>query len=211
MAERLSVISDAQESIAQERWNMKRTSRRFNCRLACVLTGAILCMGCSSEKPSAKDRFIPPAELARTALEAVLVDWQAGHEPRSIDGLAVGVHLVDKQRKKKQTLAEFEILGEAPCEAARCFAVRVKLQNPDVEEKVRFLIVGIDPLWVFRQEDYENLSQWACGNLEEESQPPSAEDVRPESISTEPENPDSATTNGNSVGEADASDSRKAE
>ncbi|HEY2252527.1 MAG TPA: hypothetical protein VGH74_15745, partial [Planctomycetaceae bacterium] len=92
--------------------------------------------------------------------------------PGPIDRLAVGVQVVDKQRKKGQSLAGYEILGEAPGEAGRCFAVRVKLDGPAAEENVRFVVIGIDPLWVFRQEDYESVSQWACGKPEEE--PPKA-------------------------------------
>lgn len=147
---------------------MKHTHRLFHCRIGLILIVAVFCLGCSRESKTAGDRYVPATELARHALEAVLVDWREGLEPGPIDRLAVGVRVVDKQRKRGQTLDEFEILGEAPTEAARCFAVRVKLSGPAAEEKVRFIIIGIDPLWVFRQEDYESLSQWSCGKQEEE-------------------------------------------
>lgn len=140
-----------------------------------ILISTALCLGCSPEPPSAKDRYVPAVELARQALQEVLIDWREGLAPGSIKRLAVGVEVVDKQRKKGQTLDEFEILGEAPGEGLRCFAVRVKLSGPAVEEKVRYVVIGIDPLWVFRLEDYEALNQWSCGKLEEEpAQPPAA-------------------------------------
>ena len=155
---------------------MKLYGHLLICRGGLMLIGAALCLGCSSESQQAKkDRYVPATELARNALEAVLVDWQAGLEPGSIDRLAVGVRVVDKQRKKGQSLDEFEILGEAPGDAGRCFAVRVKLKKPELEEKVRFVIIGIDPLWVFRQEDFESLSQWSCGKQEEEPANPPGE------------------------------------
>lgn len=147
---------------------MKHINRAFLYCIGLFSIVAAFCIGCSRESKTAGDRYVPATELARHALEAVLVDWREGLEPGPIDRLAVGVRVVDKQRRKGQTLDEFEILGEAPTEAARCFAVRVKLSGPEADEKVRFIIIGIDPLWVFRQEDYESLAQWSCGKQEEE-------------------------------------------
>ncbi|MBI3865550.1 MAG: hypothetical protein HY290_27065 [Planctomycetia bacterium] len=150
------------------------------CRAACILFCAAICAGCSAEQnKAAKDRYVPPADLARRAVEEVLVDWREGRLPAPINRMAVGIQVVDKQRNKGQTLADFEILGEAPSEAARCFAVRIRLKGPDTEEKVRFVVIGIDPLWVFRQEDYELISQWACGKPEEEAAGAVAENPPP--------------------------------
>ena len=42
----------------------------------------------------------------------------------------------------------------------RAFAVRLSLENPPEVQVVRYLVVGNDPLWVFRQEDYEMISHW---------------------------------------------------
>jgi len=146
-------------------------------RVGLILMGAVVCLGCSAE-PNTTDRFVPNADLARQAVEQVLVDWQAGRAPSPIDRLDVGIQVVDKQRKKGQSLEEYEILGEAPSEAARCFAVRVRLSGPDAEEKVRFVVIGIDPLWVFRQEDYESVGQWVCGKPEDdEAKPPDSENA----------------------------------
>jgi hypothetical protein len=154
---------------------MKFTCCRLSiCRVGLVMIGAAVCLGCSGESQKTKDRYVPPTELARDALEAVLADWQTGREPGPIDRLAVGVRVVDKQRKKGQSLDEYQILGEAPGETGRCFAVRVKLKGPEAEQKVRFVIIGIDPLWVFRQEDFELLTQWACTKEEEPATPPAA-------------------------------------
>jgi hypothetical protein len=35
--------------------------------------------------------------------------------------------------------------------------VRLHLDNPAAEERAKFVVFGIDPLWVYRQEDYEML------------------------------------------------------
>jgi hypothetical protein len=57
----------------------------------------------------------------------------------------------------------YTILGEAPGDAPRCFAVRLHLEEPQEEQRVRFVLIGLDPLWVFRHEDYEMLAHWECG------------------------------------------------
>lgn len=126
-------------------------------RLAAVV--ALTASNCGRD-PEKADRFVPAPELARSALEAVLVDWKAGRPPLSIERLPVKVHVVDQFRKANQELEEFEILGEVPGAAGRCFAVRLKLSQPEADDKVRYIVIGIDPLWVFRQEDFDLMNHW---------------------------------------------------
>ncbi len=123
----------------------------------CVVI-AVICCGCNRE-PDA-NRFIPASDLARAAVEAVLVDWQAGLPRGQIDRLKVKVEPIDNQRKKGQTLAGFEILGEVTQPGVRCFAVRLEFQNATETSKVRYVVLGIDPLFVYRQEDFELLNHW---------------------------------------------------
>jgi hypothetical protein len=126
---------------------------------AVCLAATVLGGGCGRDEARAR-KYVPPSATARAALESVLEDWQGGRAPGRIDRLNVGVEVVDRQRKEGQALADFEILGEVPGEGVRCFAVRLKFLHPDAELKSRFVVVGIDPLWVFRQEDYDLLTQW---------------------------------------------------
>lgn len=114
--------------------------------------------GCA--QPASQDRFIPAPELARAAVAAVLDDWKEGRASETIDRLSVGIQVIDTHRKQGQRLDDFEILGETPGEAPRCFAVRLKLSQPEAEETVRYAVVGIDPLLVFRHEDLEMLNHW---------------------------------------------------
>jgi len=128
-------------------------------RTAPYLAAAAIVCGCARE-PQTDDRFIPSPNLARAALEAALVDWSEGLPAGQIDRLAVTVRVIDSQRKKGQTLDAFEILGESPGLAGRCFAVHLTLSEPAGDERARYLVIGIDPLLVFRHEDYEMLSHW---------------------------------------------------
>jgi hypothetical protein len=162
------------------------------CRLIVCLVSAGF-SACARQEEA--QRYAPPPELARAAVEAVLVDWQAGRPPAQIDRLPVTVQVVDQQRNKGQVLEEFEILGEAPGNAPRCFAVRLKLRSPEAEATVRYVVVGINPLWVFRQEDFDMLSHWdhAMPGDGKSDVPPensgNPASVADEDVSSDPQNP----------------------
>lgn len=118
----------------------------------------------------ARARFKPSEEMARNALAAALRSWQKREKSGKIPGLEnPSIVFVDNCRLQEQILERFTILGEAPGDGPRCFAVRVNLSNPEEEQRLRFVIYGIDPLWVYRYEDYEMIMHWECGREERES------------------------------------------
>ena len=86
--------------------------------------------------------------------------WKKGEPVGAVAHTKPVVHVIDSQRKPGRVLRNYEILGEVPGNAPRCFAVKVELAGVDVPERLRFVVVGIEPLWVFRQEDYDMLSHW---------------------------------------------------
>lgn len=126
---------------------------------------ALLAGGCGGNPSNA--RYTPPVEAARQALEAALHSWQKDLPPGKLEGSSPAVILVDNCRVPGQTLQGFTILGETPGEGPRCFAARLRLENPTEERRVRFVVFGIDPLWVFRYEDYEMMIHWECGGNED--------------------------------------------
>jgi hypothetical protein len=125
-----------------------------------------LSIGCGAGKDSA--RYTPPEQSARDALEAVLRSWQSGEPAGMIETARPRVGVVDTHRRPGQRLARYEILGEVSAEGQRTFVVRLALEDPREEQKARYLVVGIDPLWVFRQEDYDMLIHWDCARPDEE-------------------------------------------
>ncbi len=115
--------------------------------------------GCQSR--SDPQRYVPKVETARQAIEAALTARQNRQTTSPVSGTNPVVHLIDSSRPKpNQTLAGFEILGEVAGVVPRCFAVQLRLRNPDAEVRERYIVVGIDPLWVYRHEDYEMLTHW---------------------------------------------------
>lgn len=123
-----------------------------------VLGTALWISGCHKPPPSAK--YVPSPELAQRAVDVMLKSWQAGDPPGEIANSIPAVHITDAHRKPGQKLVEYQILGEVPGDAGRCFAVKAKFSNPAAEERIRFVVIGIEPLWVFRHEDFELLMHW---------------------------------------------------
>jgi hypothetical protein len=136
-----------------------RPLRMIGSRAVLAALVGLACGSCGREAANL-DRFVPAPGLARTALEAVLIDWKEGRPAAPIERLAVTVNVVDQHRRPGQVLIDFEILGETPSSSGRCLIVRLKYGQPEGEETIRYVVVGIDPLWVFRQEDLDLMNHW---------------------------------------------------
>jgi hypothetical protein len=104
--------------------------------------------------------YTPSVSTAQAALKQGLDAWQAGKPSGEIPETQPAIQVVDAGRKPGQTLVGYRILGETRGQSGRTFAVTLKLANPNEELKTQYIVVGIDPLWVFRQADYELLSHW---------------------------------------------------
>jgi hypothetical protein len=123
-----------------------------------AMLAAISLSGCRRAKTA--ESYVPNASLARQALSSALAAWQQGKGTElSLDDKTV-VQVVDQHRRPEQRLSEFTILGEVSGDGGRWFEVELKLDNPAQTEQVRYVVIGIDPLWVFRQPDYEMLGHW---------------------------------------------------
>jgi hypothetical protein len=106
------------------------------------------------------ERFTPPDAVARASLAAALEGWKAGRAPGTIEDVSPQVQVVDTERQPGQTLLDYQVLSEAASTSGRAYVVRLKLNDPTSEERVRFIVVGIDPIWVFRKGDFDRLAHW---------------------------------------------------
>lgn len=138
---------------------------RERTRLATILIVCLLTVAGCRGRTNAD--YVPPPDSARRALVLVLDSWNRGEPPGPI-GAAPTVEVGDAHRKLGQKLVSYEVLGELPSSDGRRFAVRLKLDNPAAEETVNYLVIGIDPLWVFRDEDFTMATHW------EHNMPPDA-------------------------------------
>lgn len=125
-------------------------------RLLSSLICWIAFFGCARQGMKTED-FTPPSDKARKALEAALNHWQSGKQPGTVPGTTPTVEVVDSKWKGGQKLKNYEILGEEPGTEPRFFKVRLTPgQGPPQE--VRYVVFGIEPLHVYREEDYKSLS-----------------------------------------------------
>jgi hypothetical protein len=113
-----------------------------------------LLAGCSS--PSKED-YIPSQDVGKQAIETALTAWQVGKPMERIenpDGIAVQPQ--DTEWKNGKKLAGFSIGEELPStDGPKQFAVRLTFQGSATPVDTVYFVVGRDPLWVFRDRDYQ--------------------------------------------------------
>lgn len=127
------------------------------------------CVGCS-RSPTAEE-FVPAEDAARAALDSALGAWARGEAGSPVPGTHPPVQVADGLRTKGRTLMKYEILGPVPADAPRCFAVRLTLGNPTQEVTERYVVLGLDPLWVWRHDDYVMLTHWDHTMMDKEKKP----------------------------------------
>lgn len=128
-------------------------------RLVSLLVLA-LSVGCEQTAGTGQERYVPPEATARATIHQALQAWQRGEPSGELKGTKPLIFVTDSHRKIGQTLEHFEILGQVTGATPRCYLVKAKFSNPDADEKFRYAVVGIDPLWVYRHEDLEMLLHW---------------------------------------------------
>ncbi len=134
------------------------TCRIALCTRLIVVFAILLLSGCQEARTNSD--FIPSSSTSRDALKIALDAWKSGKPGGPVPDTSPVVHVTDSSRVSGQTLDEYQILGEVPGNAPRCIAVKLKLSNPTEEKRERYVIVGIDPLWIFRHDDYDLLLHW---------------------------------------------------
>ena len=103
--------------------------------------------------------FIPKETESRQALTTALTAWKKGEKWEKIPAGEVTVEALDNKWRAGQQLADFQILEADRASAGpQWFTVKLVMKKPAGELKVRYVVVGIDPLWVYREEDYKKSS-----------------------------------------------------
>jgi hypothetical protein len=134
----------------------RRSAFDYFGRRPTLIFALLLCVsGCTGSQRD--EDFIPDEDKARRALETYFASWQR-QEPAA--NTSKGVACCDTLRTGGRALENYAILGLIPSEAPRCFAVRLSLANPSEEIRERYVVLGLDPLWVMRYPDYEVVMHW---------------------------------------------------
>jgi hypothetical protein len=148
-------------------------------RAICVLVMTLL--GCSRGD---HQRYVPASALAREALTASLESWAAGEQTPRLASGQPGLQFADSLRARRN-LERFEIVGELPIQDGRRFEVQLHLRNPAGSEKAEYIVLGIDPLWIIRQEDYNMITHWDHPMPQERAPSPIAAPPDPEGATTD--------------------------
>ncbi len=119
--------------------------------LACLL---LLATGCG-RAPSEKD-YLPAEQKARAALDSALAAWQNGQPAGKMAAASGTVEVADPEWKAGQKLLGYEILNAETGNGPPRFAVKLRMAGPRGEREVRYVVVGNDPLWVYREDDYQH-------------------------------------------------------
>lgn len=119
----------------------------------CLLAvGLAVLAGCKEAGP---EKYVPPDNTAREALQAALTKWRDGQaRPEKFTHGKATVEVLDQAWAGGTKLQGFEIVSEEPPGAGpRVYTV--KLQTGKGERTVKYYVVGIDPLWVYSEADYQ--------------------------------------------------------
>jgi hypothetical protein len=133
---------------------------RLVCELASWAAIAASASGCTSTNDKTTPAFLPEWGVAKQALASALTAWRDAPSPLPASFDTQSVQFVDKQRHPQARLLAFEILGQSDVENARQFTVRLNLEGEESPQLVKYNVLGRDPVWVFRLEDYEMISHW---------------------------------------------------
>ena len=124
-------------------------NRRYVLGLIPMLILETAFVGCGKSRSS----YLPAAGKARESLTTVLNAWKGGTPHGPITSSKPVINVFDLRWTQGKKLESFEIVEEIKKAEQPQFKVRMKLEGEPEQENV-FLVIGIDPLQVFRDEDY---------------------------------------------------------
>jgi hypothetical protein len=125
-------------------------------KLALLALGVIILIS-GSEGCAARthEDLIPAEGTARQALEAALTAWENGATDYKVVASGMTIQVLDAKWRAGQKLASHEILNvETDEDGKSWFSVKLLMNKPAGEQKARYVVIGLDPIWVYREEDY---------------------------------------------------------
>ncbi len=94
-------------------------------------------------------------------MTAALDAWKRGTPDRNVPKAdKPSLFVVDSERVEEPELLAFEIVAETPAPTSRCLTAQLTFAETDEPVLARLYIFGIDPLFIYRQADYDMFSHW---------------------------------------------------
>lgn len=119
------------------------------------LSATIVAAGCGFEGKTGAP--MPTGVEARQALEKALDTWKAGKSPGSIADQAPKIDIVDYQWKAGDVLESYSIVNEKQGEGNKTFGVKLTLKKPPGSKDVEYMVLGKDPVRIYRDEDFTRM------------------------------------------------------
>jgi hypothetical protein len=122
-----------------------------------ILAALLAVGGCGGNQQAS---YVPPSGAAHEALTMALDAWKNGQPGDPAGKLASGatVRGIDMDWAAGQKLASYEIIKELPAGAEagpRKIVAKLCYVGRPQPVEATYLVVGIDPIQVFRDKDYE--------------------------------------------------------
>ena len=107
---------------------------------------------------SGEARYIPSEETGKDALTAALQAWQDGQPHGVVKSGEVPIDTYDARWQAGAKLERFEVVRSEMLDSHKAFIVKMKLVDEPEEQEDTYLVIGKDPLMVFRKQDYNKAS-----------------------------------------------------
>ncbi len=117
---------------------------------------ALLAMsGCGGSS----SKYTPTGESAKETLTHALTSWQKGEKYGQLASATPPINVGDSQWESGKGLESFEILGEesVPGQSNKMFTVNLKLKGGKAATKTKYVVVGVDPVWVYHEDNFRRL------------------------------------------------------
>jgi hypothetical protein len=123
-----------------------------------TVLGLALCAlsGCSRLRNELD--ILPNTDKARAALDKALAAWKDGQKVGTIQWDSQKIEVLDRVWQSGKKLSAYEIVKAEDKPGPRWFTVKLTLQGSPPQQ-VSYAVLGLDPLWVYREEDYNQM----CG------------------------------------------------
>lgn len=114
----------------------------------------VLVVGLSGCGGGSHDRYLPAKTTAREAVTKALEAWKAGAAYGPISDSKPKINVFEARWRDGKKLESFEIVEDIPKVEPPQFKVRIQVAG-EPEQVDTYLVIGIEPLNVFRDVDYK--------------------------------------------------------
>ncbi len=97
---------------------------------------------------------LPSADAARQALSRSLETWKAGQPATSLAEKQPPIEFVDFEWKAGKVLVEYNLGADSSGQGTHSVAASIKLKGEATAKDVKYMILGTDPVHIYRDEDY---------------------------------------------------------